>query len=181
MAQPIDPLPALDAITSRTPQRHSAKVSADRSYRYLWGLTMSLVVGLLISTVDPTALPDLSGLTLLVVDDNVDSLGVLGMFLRACGAQVLAAPGGLRALSYVDTQTRIDAVISDLSMPAMDGVEFVQRLRAHPKGRSTPAIAVSAFHEQYMNTTGAGFDAFFPKPVNLDGLGTAIRNLVRSR
>jgi two-component system CheB/CheR fusion protein len=126
-------------------------------------------------------LPDLSGLTLLVVDDNDDALDMLVTFFRTCGAQVLAARGALTALSYVETQGRIDAIISDLSMPAMDGVELVQRLRAHPKGQSIPAIALTGFYEQYMNPTAAGFNAFLRKPVDLDGLCAVIRNLVGPR
>jgi diguanylate cyclase len=120
-------------------------------------------------------LPDLSGLTLLVVDDNADALDMLAIFLRACGSHVLEARGALAALAYVGTQDRIDAVISDLSMPAMDGVEFVQRLRDHPKGRSIPAIALTGFYEQYMNPTAAGFNAFLRKPVDLDKLCSTIR------
>jgi CheY-like chemotaxis protein len=126
-------------------------------------------------------LPDLSGLTLLVVDDNDDSLDMLATFLRACGSHVLAARGALSALSYVETQSRIDAIISDLSMPAMDGVEFVRRLRDHPKGRSIPAIALTGFYEQYMDTADAGFNAFLRKPVNLEGLCTTIRNVIGPR
>jgi CheY-like chemotaxis protein len=123
-------------------------------------------------------LPDLSGLTLLVVDDNDDSLDMLATYLRACGAHVLAARGALSALSYVETQMRVDAVITDLSMPAMDGVELVQRLRAHPKGRSIPAIALTGFYEQYMDTTGTGFDAFLRKPVSFEGLCATIRDVI---
>lgn len=125
----------------------------------------------------PLDLPDLSGLTLLVVDDNDDSLDMLSTFLRACGAHVLSAHGALGALSYVDTQSRIDVVVTDLSMPNIDGVEFVQRLRSHPRGRSLPAIALSGFYEQYMDALGTGFNAFLRKPVNFDELCKTIRSV----
>ena len=126
-------------------------------------------------------MPDLSGLTLLVVDDNDDSLEMLATFLRACGAHVLAARGALSALSYVETQARVDAIITDLSMPAIDGIEFVARLRDHPKGRSIPAIALTGFYEQYTDTAGAGFNAFLRKPVNFDRLCATIRDLTAGR
>ena len=126
-------------------------------------------------------MPDLAGLTLLVIDDNNDSLDMLATFLRSCGSHVLEARGALSALSYVETQGRIDAIVSDLSMPAMDGVEFVQRLRAHPKGRTVPAIALTGFPEQYMDPTASGFNAFLRKPVNLDGLCALIRSVVGPR
>jgi len=126
-------------------------------------------------------LPDLSGLTILIVDDNDDSLEMLATFLRACGSHVLAARGALTALSYVETQARIDVIVSDLSMPAIDGVEFVQRLRDHRKGRAIPAIALTGFYEQYMDTAGAGFNAFLRKPVNFDSLCATIRDLTAAR
>ena len=122
-------------------------------------------------------LPNLSGLTILVVDDNDDALHLLATFLRACGAYVLEARGALSALSYVETQPTIHAVVTDLSMPNMDGVEFVQRLRSHPRGRSVPAIALTGFYEQYMDTQGTGFNAFLRKPVNLDELVKTIRSV----
>lgn len=116
----------------------------------------------------PLDLPDLSGRTVLIVDDNDDALDMLGTFLRACGAHVLAARSAPGALAYLDRPPHIDAVITDLSMPEMDGTELVRRLRAHPSRSKIPAIALTGFHELYMDTSG--FAAFFRKPVNLDQL-----------
>ena len=122
----------------------------------------------------PPDLPDLSGLTLLVVDDNADSLDVLGTYLRTCGAYVLQARNGAAALGYVDQDPTIDAVVTDLSMPLMDGVELVRRLRQRP------LIAVTGFYEHYMDTAGAAFDAFL-KPLNFDELCRIIRTVTRRR
>ena len=74
-------------------------------------------------------LPDLSGLTLLVVDENDDSLDMLTTLLQACGAGVLQARNAAAALAYVDTQQHIDVIVSDMSMPRVDGVELVRRVR----------------------------------------------------
>jgi two-component system CheB/CheR fusion protein len=124
-------------------------------------------------------LPNLSGLTLLAVDDNDDALDMLGTFLRVCGAHVLQARNGLAALAYVDERENIGAIITDLSMPAMDGVELVQRLRQRRPARHLPAIALTGFYEQYMDTAAAGFDAFLRKPVNFDELCRTIRSVIR--
>lgn len=127
-------------------------------------------VGVLTHDMRPLDLPDLSSRTILIVDDNDDALEMLGTFLRACGAYVLQARSAIGALAYLDTQPRIDAVITDLSMPDMDGVELVQRLRRHPSHGSIPAIALTGFYEFYMDTRNAGFTGFLQKPVNLDTL-----------
>jgi CheY-like chemotaxis protein len=126
----------------------------------------------------PLDLPDLTGRTILVVDDNDDALDMLGTFLRACGAYVLQARTGTGALAYIDTQPLIDAIITDLSMPGMDGVELVQRVRQHPSRAWIPAIALTGFHENYMNTERAGFTAFLRKPVNFDALCKSITDAI---
>ena len=120
----------------------------------------------------PLNLPDLAGRVVLVVDDNDDALDMLGTFLRACGAAVLQARSGAAALRYIETQPRIDALVTDLSMPVMDGVELVRRLREHPSRSNVPAIALTGFEQSYMDT--ARFTAFFRKPVDLDRLCKAI-------
>ena len=130
-------------------------------------------------TVSASDLPDLSGLTLLVVDDNDDSLDMLTTLLQACGAGVLQARNAAAALAYVDTQQHIDVIVSDMSMPRVDGVELCRRVRE--RRPSLPAIALTGFYEEYMDRRTAGFAAFLRKPVNLDELCRAIRNAVRSR
>jgi two-component system CheB/CheR fusion protein len=124
-------------------------------------------------------LPDLSGLTLLVVDDNDDALEMLTTFLTACDAQVLMARTASAALAYIETTAKIDALITDLSMPHMDGIELIQRVRRHPSRHLLPAIALTGFQERYMDARG--FDAFLQKPANLDQLCTTIRSVIEAR
>jgi CheY-like chemotaxis protein len=126
--------------------------------------------------VRPLALPDLTGRTILIVDDNDDALDMLGTFLRACGAHVLQARSATAALAYIDMKPHIDAMITDLSMPDMDGTELVRRLRHHPSRSTMPAIALTGFHESYMNTSG--FTAFLRKPVNLDALCKTVTDAI---
>jgi CheY-like chemotaxis protein len=124
-------------------------------------------------------IPDFRGLTLLVVDDNDDSLEMLATFLEGCGASVLPARNGMAAAAYIETAPKIDALITDLAMPAMDGAELVRRLRGHPIRHALPAIAVSGFFHDYMDVRG--FDAFLRKPVDLDELCRQIRTAVDAR
>jgi len=125
-------------------------------------------------------LPDLSGLTLIVAEDTDDSLDVLTTFLQACGARVLAARNGLEALAYLDTTPEVDAIITDLAMPQMDGVELVRKLKGHPGTKPLVAIALTGFSGQYMDTGSAGFDAVLLKPVDLDQLCDTIKALVQT-
>ena len=129
----------------------------------------------------PLRLPNLHGLTILVVDDNDDAVEVLSTFLNACGAETLLARSAIGALGYVDTTLKMDAVVTDISMPQMSGVELAQKVRGHPFRNRLPIIALTGFHEEHVGSRSA-FDAFLRKPVDLDELAGAIHSVVmRSR
>ena len=125
-------------------------------------------------------LPDLSGVTILVVDDNEDALHVLETLLRACHATILAARSAFAALGYLET-TRVDLIISDLSMPQMDGTELIERVRKSPHHQHTPAIALTAFPEHFAHARLAGFDVFMQKPMDIDVLCAKIAELMPPR
>src|SRR5262249_41765153 len=121
-------------------------------------------------------LPDLFGLTVLVVDDNEDTVEVLSSLLTACRARVVFARNAPDGLAYVDTEPKLDVVVTDLSMPGMDGVEFTRKIRQR---RLVPVIAITAFHHVYVTTEE--FDAYLQKPVDLDRLCTVIGFLLAER
>ena len=131
----------------------------------------------------PSNFPDLSDVTLVVAEDDADSLEVLVTFLTACGAKVLQASTAIGALAYVDSVPHVDAIITDLSMPRMDGLELIRRVRSHPNParKTLPAIALTGFYEKYADTAGTGFDAFLKKPVDIDGLCVTVRHVVDAR
>jgi CheY-like chemotaxis protein len=118
-------------------------------------------------------------MTVLVIDDDSDSLEVLSTFLRACSAYVLIARNAGAGLAYVDKAPALDAVVSDLAMPDMDGVEFARRVRRHPTRNGLPIIAVTAFYEQYPDS--AEFDAWLRKPLDVGEVCALIGRLVQRR
>jgi CheY-like chemotaxis protein len=124
-------------------------------------------------------LPDLSRLTLLAVDDNADALEVLGTILRTCGAHVLEARDARDALAYVDATPGLDAIITDLSMPEMDGVELARKVRQQPSRQGLPVIALTGFPERYLDTSA--FDAFVKKPFDFDELCRTVHALTGAR
>ena len=123
----------------------------------------------------PPKLPDLSNTTVLVIDDDGDSLEVLSTFLRACGTEVLAARTAAAGLAYLETSTRLDAIVTDLMMADMDGVQFARRVRRHPTRKHLPVIAVTAYYEAY--PSAPEFDGWLRKPVDLWEVGALIGRL----
>jgi CheY-like chemotaxis protein len=111
----------------------------------------------------------LTGIHVLVVDDNEDARYVLRSYLEHHGASVMTAGSGeeaLAALSYV----RAHVIVSDLSMPGMTGIDFIRLVRALPgeAEKSTPAIAVTAFDDPVNRRQAqlTGFEVYLTKPVN---------------
>ena len=127
-------------------------------------------------------LPRLDGRTILVVDDDPDALELLHAILESCGAKVLAAPSTMHARGYLLTVTP-DLIICDLALPREDGVAFMRTVRAstNPAVASVPAIAVTAFYEDYPPAQAQAFAAYFQKPLDIDALTGTIAALLPPR
>ncbi len=102
---------------------------------------------------------------ILVVDDDVDTLRLVGLMLQRQGYQIVAASNGSQALSLAPTETP-DLIILDLMMPDMDGYEVTRRLRAMPNTKDTPIIMFTAKSQVDDKVTGfeAGVDDYLTKP-----------------
>jgi two-component system sensor histidine kinase/response regulator len=104
----------------------------------------------------------------LVVEDNLINLKVLVKILQDSGCHADAAGNGLQALEAMEAHT-YDAVIMDVQMPEMDGIEASQIIRAREKmtGRHTPIIGLTAFttEEDRQSCLMAGMDEYIAKPV----------------
>jgi signal transduction histidine kinase/CheY-like chemotaxis protein len=111
---------------------------------------------------------NLSGLKVLVVDDDTDARGILKRILSGCKADVRTAASGFEALQVLE-DVRPDILISDISMPGMDGYELITRVRASEMDRAkpVPALALTAFAraEDRRRALLAGYQSHLPKPV----------------
>jgi PAS domain S-box-containing protein len=133
----------------------------------------------------PLTAPRCDGITVLVVDDEMDSRLLLGSFLESYGATVAAVDTVRAALDSLDRQS-FDAVVSDLAMPGTDGFALARQIRARPVepgGRiSLIALTSHAGARTRIEALGAGFDAYVTKPVDPGELAAVVANLAhRSR
>jgi NO-binding membrane sensor protein with MHYT domain/nitrogen-specific signal transduction histidine kinase/ActR/RegA family two-component response regulator len=130
------------------------------------------------------ALADLSGLSVLLVDDAPDTLDVIEQILQGCGAATLAASGAAMALALLDRE-RPDVIVSDIGMPDIDGFELMRRIRrrTHDAGGEIPAIALTALTRQddYDRALRAGFDDYLAKPVDAGALVARIADVAARR
>ncbi len=127
---------------------------------------------------------DLSGLTVLVVDDQADARALVAHVLEGCGAVVLPAGSAEEALQLV-TRERPDVLISDIGMPDVDGFELLRRLRAlgADRGGGVPAIALTAFarSEDGARVLEAGFARHVAKPFEPAALVRIVSGLTGRR
>ncbi|MBW4635715.1 MAG: response regulator [Iphinoe sp. HA4291-MV1] len=125
--------------------------------------------------------PDLRGVRILIVDDELDNRNFLIFLLEAHGACVRAAASGHEALSSL-VEEQPDLLISDIEMPEMDGYTLIRHVRSLPveQGGQIPAIALAADAGEtaQQQASGTGFTLHVPKPVEPVLLATAIAKLV---
>ena len=86
---------------------------------------------------------------ILIVDDESDCRSPLARLLQIEGYQVAQASDGLEALQRVEEQ-KTDLILLDLLMPRLDGVGFLERLRADPRFKDVPVFLVTAVHDPKM-------------------------------
>ena len=98
----------------------------------------------------------LHGRNILVVDDSEDVLMLVELFLKKAGARVVTATSGREALDRT-RMVRYDAILMDLNMPEMDGVEATRVLRA--RGCEAPIVAFTS--DPYEKRTKASLEAGF--------------------
>jgi CheY-like chemotaxis protein len=123
----------------------------------------------------------LSGIRILVVDDEQDQLDLIAFVLEEAGAEVQPATSAIVAINKL-IQFQPDVLVTDLAMPEGNGYELLQQVRLQPQG-NIPAIVLTA----YASTTHAeqslqaGFQSHLTKPVEPEGLVAAIISALRGR
>jgi len=107
--------------------------------------------------------------TIVVVEDQPDSLKLLTTLLSLKGHQVVGLPNGDRLAEIMRTQKPVpDLVLLDIQLPGRDGYAVLEELRALPE-RSWKVVALTAhaLPEDRARATAAGFDGYITKPIDV--------------
>ena len=112
------------------------------------------------------------GARLLVVEDNEFNQQVIRELLERAGAQVDVAGTGRQALQCLEGEAAFDAVLMDMQMPDIDGLEVTRRIRRDPRlgGLAVIAMTANATVEDRQRCLAAGMNDFETKPVVPDRL-----------
>jgi CheY-like chemotaxis protein len=119
------------------------------------------------SAPDRFGYPDLTGKTILVVDDHQDSLDFLSELLRFCGAEVWTAWSTAHARARLNLRVP-SLIVCDLQLPRETGVDFIRWLRAQEGApAAVPAVAITAYPDDFLREGGdaLAFDGYFVKPL----------------
>src|SRR5215475_13040919 len=113
---------------------------------------------------------------ILIVDDDIDSLKLIGLMLQRHGYEVVAANAGNQAITKASSE-HPNLIILDVMMPDMDGYEVCRRLRANPETKSIPIIMFTAKTLVDDKVTGfeAGADDYLTKPTHPAELASRVK------
>lgn len=122
--------------------------------------------------------PSLSGIRVLIADDNSDLLELLAVYLTRCGCTVDVATNGVEALKCAEEAMPSIALV-DIEMPDLDGYGVATHLRAVPGWKDVPMVALTAHHERYRwdEAMNVGFTSYVTKPVEMVALARLIQRL----
>lgn len=120
----------------------------------------------------------------LVADDDLDMRTLLASELRQDGYDVVEAAGGLALFQDVHEWLRkddcrgLDAVVTDIRMPAFSGLEVLAEIRS--RNTTLPVILITAFGDKQTHAEARALGAYavFDKPFDVDDLRTALLNMI---
>ena len=123
----------------------------------------------------------LAGLRVLLVDDDQDTLDLLGAALTYRGAQITAVSSATAAFESIKS-CRPDVLVSDIAMPGEDGYQLIAKVQALEVVPKIPAIAITAYakEEDKQRALAAGYQRHLSKPVDLSELIGAVAEAGRN-
>ena len=124
----------------------------------------------------------LRGVRILILDDSEDMTDMLGRLLQMDGANVRTAHNGAKGLELART-FEFDVILSDISMPEMNGFQFLQALRALPNRSEVPVVALTGFAmpEEIERVEREGFWCQISKPIDVEEVVQFVVSLTRKR
>ena len=117
------------------------------------------------------------GKTVLLVDDDMRNVFALTSVLEERGLKLLVAADGQECLDVLDQSPDVALVLTDIMMPVMDGFEAMRRIRAQPRFKNLPIIALTAkaMKGDRLRCIEAGANDYLAKPVDSDKLLSMLR------
>jgi len=116
--------------------------------------------------------------TILTIDDSASIRQMVVMTLSAAGLDVIEAINGADGYAKATSQT-VHAVITDLNMPVMNGIEFIRKYRQHPSSKGVPIILLTTESDEELKRQAkeAGATGWIVKPFKQEQLLAVIKKV----
>ncbi|MGB5896604.1 MAG: CHASE2 domain-containing protein [Geitlerinemataceae cyanobacterium] len=117
--------------------------------------------------------------TLLIVDDRWENRSVIINVLEPLGIQIIEATHGEEGWKK-SQEFSLDAIVTDIKMPVMDGIEMIRKIRSVSQFKEIPIVVSSAsvFEADRQEALEAGADRFLPKPISVDALLATLETIL---
>ena len=121
----------------------------------------------------------MAGELILIVEDNEKNMKLVRDLLQVKGYRTLEAGTGEDGIRLAKAELP-HLVLMDIQLPGMDGIAALKHLRADPKTKAIPVIAVtaSAMTHDRQKIMAAGFDGYQSKPINVKEFTSAVRQML---
>jgi two-component system chemotaxis response regulator CheY len=118
---------------------------------------------------------------ILVVDDANLIRTIAKKVGEAEGYQVITATDGAEGLEALNTEEKFDIVFTDMNMPVMNGMDFVENLKRNPENQFLPVVMLTTEDDKHLKAKGkeAGVSAWLIKPFNKEKFLLAIEKLTQ--
>ena len=117
---------------------------------------------------------------ILVADDEQAIRSLLEDFLTTEGYEVILASDGEQALQLAQTEDP-QAIIMDIRMPGLDGIEVCKRLKEKEQTKLIPVIIITGFEDNKLDALDTGADDFVNKPFDMVELSIRVKSVLRIR
>jgi two-component system chemotaxis response regulator CheY len=116
--------------------------------------------------------------TILTIDDSASIRQMVALTLTAAGHEVIEAGNGADGYTKAIAQP-VHAVITDLNMPVMNGIEFIRKYRQHPASKGVPIILLTTESDETLKAEAkaAGATGWIVKPFKQDQLVAVIKKV----
>jgi CheY-like chemotaxis protein len=124
----------------------------------------------------------LTGIRIVIVDDDRDMCDALQYLLESYGAEVTAATSAAEAFAALE-RSRPDVLLSDVAMPGESGYDLMRKIAAREGGDAPPAVALSSYAKETdrKQAIAAGFRTLVAKPIDPEALVAVVADLAAGR
>lgn len=119
--------------------------------------------------------------TILTIDDSASVRQMVAMTLAGAGYTVIEAADGAEGFKKA-TSNKVNAIITDLNMPVMTGIEFIRKYRAHPSSAGVPIVFLTTESDEELKSQAkaAGATGWIVKPFKQDQLLAVVKKIAGS-